>query len=83
MTTIKSDTNSFAAVLFAVGGGKFKILLDEPDALPGNRYGKVLDDDANVIGGAYDSIYQGRGFCVHTKPFAGFVGLDQIEFVQK
>lgn len=80
MTTIKSDTSPVQAVMFAVTGGTFRLQLTNDEG-PGHRSGYILDDDGNRIGDASDFIYGGRGFAVHTKPFAGFVSIDQIEFV--
>lgn len=81
MKTISNSIDSMSAVLFAILGGKFRLQLEDPKALPGQRYAMVLDDEGSVIGNAYDYVYNGNGFAVHTKPFAGHVSLDQIEFV--
>jgi len=79
--TIDRDTHSVAAVLFAIGGGRFRIRLDDKRARPGQRSGKVLNDAGEVIGSASDYIYGGSGFAVHTRPFGGYVSADQIDFV--
>jgi hypothetical protein len=81
MPTLDSDTNSLAALLFALGGGKFRVRLEDPNARPGSRRGAVLNDTGESIGEAADGTYDGAGFAVHTKPFAGYVALEQIEFV--
>jgi hypothetical protein len=81
MATINADTNSVEAVWFSLLGGKFRVRLTDDNG-PGRRYGQVLDDAGNQIGDASDSIYGGRGFAVHTRPFGGFVPEEQIEFVK-
>jgi hypothetical protein len=80
MTTIKADTDSVTAVWFSILGGKFRIRLSQDDG-PGRRIGEVLDDSGNVIGSAQDYTYGGNGFAVHTRPFGGFVPMEQVEFV--
>lgn len=79
--TISENTPALTAVIFACTGGKFRVRLEDPDALPGERFGYVLDDNGTVIGDACDRIYGGGGFAVHTGPFAGYVPFYQIEFV--
>jgi hypothetical protein len=81
MSTISNKTNPLDAAMHAIRGGKFRIRLDDPDAPLGSRWGKVLDDDGNIIGEAHDLPYAGRGFTIRTEPYAGFADLDQIEFV--
>lgn len=82
MTTINATTDSLTATVHAILGGKFRLRLRNPRARPGQREATVLDDSGEEIGEAYDSTYGGAGFAVHTKPFAGYVALDQIEFVR-
>ena len=53
------------------------------DRGPGRRSGDVLDDTGKVIGSAHDYPYDGRGYAVHTKPFAGFVPESDIEYVEE
>ena len=79
--TINANTNSVAAVMYSCLGGKFRIKLENNHALPGHRYGAVLDDNGNTIGHAYDYTYHGGGFAVHTDPYAGYVPLTQIDFI--
>lgn len=78
--TINENTGSTEAVGHAISGGKFRLRLVEDNG-PGSRHADVLDDNGKCIGGASDYIYQGRGWAVHTKPFAGFVPEEQIEYV--
>jgi hypothetical protein len=82
MATIKADTDSVTAVWHSILGGKFRVRLTQDNG-PGRRYGFVLDDNDNIIGSAQDTTYGGRGFAVHTRPFGGFVPMEQIEFVTK
>jgi hypothetical protein len=82
MATIKADTRPTIAAFHALSGGKFRIRLNPGHSGPGTRVGAVLDDDGNRIGSAHDWPYKDRGFSVHTRPFAGFVPREQIEFVQ-
>jgi hypothetical protein len=82
MTTISQETDSVAAVFFAVLGGKFRLRLEDPKAPPGRRFADVLDDQGNRIGGAYDYVYSGTGYAVHTRAFAGYVPEAQIEYVE-
>lgn len=58
-----------------------KIQLIEPLAVPGSRHGMVLNDRGEIIGDCHDSTYQGRGFACHTKMWAGFVDVKDVEFV--
>jgi hypothetical protein len=78
--TISKDTPSPAAFMFAVLGGRFRLRLTEDNG-PGRRYAQVLDGKGEIIGDASDFIYNGSGFAVHTAPFAGYVPVEQIEFV--
>jgi hypothetical protein len=78
--TINDHTDSVTAVFHAILGGKFRIRIIN-DQGPGHRDGIVLDDNDVPIGSASDYIYAGMGFAVHTRPFGGYVSLDQIEFV--
>lgn len=83
--TITNETNPITAVWHSITGGKFRVRLtiDKYNSdQPGKRYGDVLDNDGNRIGDASDYIYGGRGFAIHTRPFGGFVPLEQIEFVE-
>jgi len=75
------QSDSVAQVWSYLSGGKFRVRLDKPKARLGMRRGVVLDNAGNVIGDASDYIYGGTGFCVHTKPFGGYVPNDQIDFV--
>jgi hypothetical protein len=43
-------------------------------------WANVLNAAGDVIGGA-SQIYANGGWAVHTKPFAGYVGPDEITFV--
>lgn len=81
MSTITATTNPVNAVWHSLTGGKFRVKLENKRAVPGRRYGQVLDDNGNQIGDASDYIYGGRGFAVQTRPFGGFVPVEQIEFV--
>jgi hypothetical protein len=83
VATIKADTRPLIAVYHAYHGGMFRVRLTEEsrERGPGSRVGVVLDDDDNPIGSASDWAYGGKGFAVHTRPFGGYVPLDQIEFV--
>lgn len=81
MSTINENTNPVSAVLHAVTGGKFRVRLTTDEG-PGRRDGYVLDDSDNIIGSASDATYNGRGFAVHTKPYAGYVPEEDIIFVQ-
>lgn len=81
MPTITSETSSVVAVVFSLVGGRFRVRLDDPKARAGERSGDVLDDAGNVIGHATDHIYGGRGYCVSTKPFGGYVPAEQIDLV--
>ena len=80
MATIDSSTNPVTAVQFAIAGGRFRIRLTSDDG-PGRRSGHVLNDADEVIGDASDHIYRGSAFPVHTKPFAGHVAIEQVDFV--
>lgn len=80
MTTINGETSSLAAVVHAVMGGKFRVRLTD-DGKPGTRRGRVLDDEGNDIGEAYDSVYKGEAWCVATRPYHGYATLDQVEIV--
>ena len=72
--TINDDTDPFAATLFAVADGTFR--------LRETAYGwQVLDNADQVIGSASDIPYGASGFSVHTRPFAGFVPRRNVEFV--
>jgi len=78
MATITKDTNPVAAVVFACMGGKFRL-----HEIKSRKYGSsysVLDDQGNVIGEAYQR-YANGGFSVWTKPYAGYVSPDNIEWV--
>jgi hypothetical protein len=79
MTAMTADTSSAAAVLYAVLGGKFRLLLTRDEGI-GRREAAVLDAAGNRIGYASDSIYAGRGWAVHTGPYAGYVPEAQIEY---
>jgi hypothetical protein len=78
--TINSTTTPVTAVLFAVFGGRFRIHLTA-DRGPGHRFGDVLDDTGAVIAFASDVLSHGQAFVVSTSSFAGYVPLDQIDFV--
>jgi hypothetical protein len=47
----------------------------------GRRHGEVLNGEGTVIGSAQDYTYDGRGYAVHTVPFAGFVAEHEVEYV--
>lgn len=81
MATINADTDALIAVMHVVRDGTIRIRLTH-DGGPSHRSGVVLDDEDNVIGECRDYIYGAAGFSVWTKPFAGFVSIEQIEFVQ-
>lgn len=81
MTTISKSTLPLAAELHAIAGGKIRIKLKNKRAPAGRRYGQVLDENNNVIGDASDAVFGGRRFSIHTRPFGGFVPVEQIEFV--
>lgn len=74
------NASPVSAVAYAITGGKFRVRLTEDNG-PGRRWGQVLDNDNNVIGEASDYTYRGKGFAVHTKPYAGYVPENQIIFV--
>ena len=78
--TIREDTPSVAAVWFSLTGGRFRVEKTSDDG-PGQWSGRVLDDDGNSIGSAGSYPYGTRGASIHTRPFAGFVPIDQIDFV--
>jgi hypothetical protein len=61
--------------------GKVLVRLTNKRAKPGHRHGVVLDTKGNIIGDAQDYTYGGSGFSVFTTPFAGYVPLDNIVFV--
>ena len=80
MKTIKADTSPFAAALFAVAGGKFKMQKDKDSFVPASPPGRrVLDDEGNVIGSAH-RIYA-DGYAVETAPYWGYVPDGHIEWV--
>jgi hypothetical protein len=83
MATITDRTSPLVAVHHALAGGCFRVRLTQEsrERAPGARVGVVLDDEDTPIGSANDWLYQGSGFSVWTRPFAGFVPLEQIEFV--
>lgn len=60
-----------------------RIKLNDSNAAPGSRWGVVLDEHGSIIGEAHDSTYHGRAYAVHTKAWAGFVPLEQIEIVEE
>ena len=76
MATIKADTSPRDAVLFSLLGGSFRLR-----RIADSGMFAVLDDDGNEIGHAHNVTYGNRGFSVWTRPFAGFVPIEQIEFV--
>jgi hypothetical protein len=79
--TINDKTDALTGIIFSCIGGKFHVKLDDPEAKPGFRFGQVVDDNGNQIGRASDYLYSGRGFAINTAPYAGFVPLDQVQFV--
>lgn len=81
-TTITSNTHPVDALRHTLLGGKFIVRLSDPEAKPGHRSGYVLDDAGDIIGDASDYIYSGRGYAVHTGPFAGFVPAEDIVIVE-
>lgn len=82
-TTIDANTDSVSAVWYSLLGGKFLVKLEDPEVTPGSRIGSVVDANGNTIGSAQDYTYAGRGFAVHTKPYAGYVPCEQIVFVHE
>lgn len=78
---MNSRMNAIEAVWYAVTGGKFLLVLDDPDARPGVRSARVVDDEGKVIGHAYDYIYGGSGFSVWAGNYAGHVPMGQIELL--
>ncbi len=79
---VNADTSAVAAVWYSLLGGKFPVRLHDGCREPGHRYGDVLDEAGTTIGSAHDYIYGGRGWAVHTKPFAGYVPDEQIVIVE-
>jgi len=73
--TITDKTDSLTAVMFVIGGGKFRLRKTSEFTA------HVLDDDGNVIGSA-NRIYP-DGYAVHTRPFGGYVNDSQIIFVEE
>ncbi len=81
MTTINANTSPVDAVWCSLLGGKFLVKLSDGVREPGRRFGTVVDEHGTVLGSAQDYTYSGRGWAVHTKPFAGYVPDEQIVIV--
>jgi hypothetical protein len=73
MATISNSDSPLLCVFFLLDGGKFRLR----ERVDGSA--EVLDDEGEPIGHAYQ---RGGGWSVWTKPFAGHVPHDQIEWVE-
>lgn len=80
MSVLSPDSSPVGAVMYVILGGRIRVQLTE-DLDPSRRSGHVVDEDGNIIGTATSYPYGASGFSVHTEPFAGFVPVSQVEFV--